>query len=912
MVIASRSTPRLPLGRLRARGAVSRLSGDALCFDVPEADRLFRDAYRMPIEPDVVDELVQRTEGWAALLSLVNVSLGEQSEPDARGLVSQLSATTGDLYDFLAEEVVASLAPELHAFLSSVSVLTWVDVASAQLVVDGDAAQVAVAIGEAETLGLLTQPDRESPHRFHPLVRAFLLSQLAARVGEAEILRTHQRVGEALERSDWATAAWHYRAAGDDESAARVVDGAIDAIFASGQFERARPFLDGSAGAWDRPGSLILRSRLELSRGNYQQASTLAERACNAGAGPPLAGQALLNMSSILGFGGFEDKAVHRAEEALRAGLSGSQQSVAKATIAMWEAGREGRLDMIADGLRELAVRQDMAGHHRYAGITRLNLSGVLLWLGDSKEAADAAARAQVDLGGRSLGSAEFAAAAGAEASALAHLGNDQRADAVLRAALEIPSRLGRDELYVEFAKLKAAFGDASDAETALAMVVSQGSEAVANVASLVRGALAIRRGDLDEAFAVATSLETVPCTDVAGLLRGQLLRTRCCVLGRNSDTTDQLAELHRIASTQRSRPAILAADLLRALAGEGPIHAEVIRLSPDDTYLLSELAEEVAQSLHRATQEALLLIHLEAQRRPSRWASALRMAIAQGDAGTRETLELLAEVGGESDVGVLRALAAREKAVRPIAAAMSRRLAPTVEVSDLGIVEVRLGGVPLGKRLRRKVLGLLCFVSSRPGMASTRDEALDALWPDLAPATAVNSLHQTIYFLRRLLEPNYREGVGAGYVLFDGEVLSFDPDLIDSRSRRCWRLIASRQRGDHEAIDALLATYVGKFALDFSYEDWAAAYRENLHAAVLGAVEHEIAELIRVGNTDLAALKAQSLLLVDPTADAIELQLLQAYKRGGRDAAAAEQYAHYSSMVRNELGIEPPAFIDI
>ena len=71
IVIASRSTPRLPLGRLRARGAVSRIGGDALCFDVPETDRLFRDAYHLPIEPDVVDQLVERTEGWAALLSLV-------------------------------------------------------------------------------------------------------------------------------------------------------------------------------------------------------------------------------------------------------------------------------------------------------------------------------------------------------------------------------------------------------------------------------------------------------------------------------------------------------------------------------------------------------------------------------------------------------------------------------------------------------------------------------------------------------------------------------------------------------------------------------------------------------------------------------------------------------------------------
>jgi LuxR family maltose regulon positive regulatory protein len=67
LVIASRTAPRLPVGRLRARSAIARLDGDQLRFDVPETDRLFRDAYRIPLEPDVVTALVARTEGWAAL-----------------------------------------------------------------------------------------------------------------------------------------------------------------------------------------------------------------------------------------------------------------------------------------------------------------------------------------------------------------------------------------------------------------------------------------------------------------------------------------------------------------------------------------------------------------------------------------------------------------------------------------------------------------------------------------------------------------------------------------------------------------------------------------------------------------------------------------------------------------------------
>ena len=110
-MIASRSAPQLPLGRLRARGAVSRIGGEALCFDVPETDRLFRDAYRLPIEPDVVDELVQRTEGWAALLSLVRANAEGHSRVAIPDLVQSLSGAAGDMHDYLAEEVLAHLDP---------------------------------------------------------------------------------------------------------------------------------------------------------------------------------------------------------------------------------------------------------------------------------------------------------------------------------------------------------------------------------------------------------------------------------------------------------------------------------------------------------------------------------------------------------------------------------------------------------------------------------------------------------------------------------------------------------------------------------------------------------------------------------------------------------------------------------
>ena len=69
---------------------------------------------------------------------------------------------------------------------------------------------------------------------------------------------------------------------------------------------------------------------------------------------------------------------------------------------------------------------------------------------------------------------------------------------------------------------------------------------------------------------------------------------------------------------------------------------------------------------------------------------------------------------------------------------------------------------------------------------ASTREEVLDSLWPDHDPTSALNSLNQTVFFLRRVFEPTFRDDTSPGYVGQDGETIWLDTDLVDCRSRRC------------------------------------------------------------------------------------------------------------------------------
>ncbi len=261
VIIATRSKPTMPMGRIRARGGVMTIAGSDLCFDVQETSRLFRDAYHHPLDEDLVSDLHDRTDGWAALLTLVRTSLEEQDDP--RALVEHLDASRGDLHDFLAEEVLATLPAELQHFLTRVAVLMAVDVETAMLVDERSAEAVAASIRESDRLGLLSRPDRESPHRFHPLVRDFLVARLTAEIGEEAVRELHRTIAEALRLAarDWHAAAWHFREAGDAASAAEMVDASVSSVLAAGLLEQTRQFLDGSAGSIHRADALILRSR---------------------------------------------------------------------------------------------------------------------------------------------------------------------------------------------------------------------------------------------------------------------------------------------------------------------------------------------------------------------------------------------------------------------------------------------------------------------------------------------------------------------------------------------------------------------------------------------------------------------------------------------------------------------------
>jgi len=219
------------------------------------------------------------------------------------------------------------------------------------------------------------------------------------------------------------------------------------------------------------------------------------------------------------------------------------------------------------------------------------------------------------------------------------------------------------------------------------------------------------------------------------------------------------------------------AAAILAGASSAETMNAVVVKVRSSDPSILSIAAEPICGCLGSLDASMIDLVLTEAARRPERWRPPLRRALdAPNQATQLAAAGLLDIVGAQEDVPRLRKIARTVRAQpgsSDLGRSLAHRIAARVRVVDLWRVQLRIGDRVIdGGTARRKVLSLLCYLITRSGLSATREEVLDALGPELSPTTALNSLNQTVYFLRRVFEPTFSEDLTAGYVGQDGETV--------------------------------------------------------------------------------------------------------------------------------------------
>jgi DNA-binding SARP family transcriptional activator len=248
---------------------------------------------------------------------------------------------------------------------------------------------------------------------------------------------------------------------------------------------------------------------------------------------------------------------------------------------------------------------------------------------------------------------------------------------------------------------------------------------------------------------------------------------------------------------------------------------------------------------------------------------------------------------------------------IAPMTTVAPRALSPLAIVHDLGPLSIDVAGRTIeGTAIRPRSVALLHYLATRPRHAATRDEAIDALWPEAEAQAGLNSLNQAIYHLRRALDPDYdlalQDGTPTPYIRHEAEMVTVNLDLVSFDSARLRSTLdAVRRRASVDQVDELLDSYLGPFAVEVPFEPWAEQHRGALDVGIFAVIEREMAAAYAVGDIDRAIDLALRAVRIDPTDGAMLEHLALLLEESGSIAGARRAAARAVSALR-EMDVAP------
>ena len=224
VVVASRRPIEVaPLPRMRAEGGLIEVERGDLSLTREEAAELTART-GVQLNPDELDLLLERTEGWVLSVQLAARTLARQAPEQRHAYLQTLDSSQRSLFDYLASEVLADLPPDLLDFLARAALAEQIDAELVHEVLGNPGAQE--LIERSLHMGLPISPVETSDthahlYRFHPLWGRLLRERADQLLGHAAMVELHLRYGAAFERRGLLEAAMaHYTAAGDTEALA--------------------------------------------------------------------------------------------------------------------------------------------------------------------------------------------------------------------------------------------------------------------------------------------------------------------------------------------------------------------------------------------------------------------------------------------------------------------------------------------------------------------------------------------------------------------------------------------------------------------------------------------------------------------------------------------------------------------
>ena len=175
LVASTRSDPAIGLGRLRARRGLTEVRARELAFTVEEAGELIvREGIGLSTQS--VELLVDRTEGWPAGVYLAALWLRDLRDPN--GGVREFAGSALQVGEYLADEVLTALPPEIKEFLVRTSVLGRFTPALCDAVLGREDSVAVLADLAHSNMFLVALDNRGEWYRYHHIFSEVLQLEL--------------------------------------------------------------------------------------------------------------------------------------------------------------------------------------------------------------------------------------------------------------------------------------------------------------------------------------------------------------------------------------------------------------------------------------------------------------------------------------------------------------------------------------------------------------------------------------------------------------------------------------------------------------------------------------------------------------------------------------------------------------
>lgn len=222
------------MNKWRVKRMMLEINKEELMFTPEEIRILFTQHYGINLTTADIEKLYQKTEGWAIGLQVVWQSM--QNNPDlevSRVLEGEMDSKAA-LFDYLAEEVLSRLKPEIQDFLIKTSILSKLDSETCDFLLNTN--QSDRILRNLHETGLFIEELQPNIYRYHQIFQEFLQNRLQQ--DQQLTFELHRKIASYFTAHEyWERAISHLLLAGDYRQVNQVLENIGEQMIQKGRYE---------------------------------------------------------------------------------------------------------------------------------------------------------------------------------------------------------------------------------------------------------------------------------------------------------------------------------------------------------------------------------------------------------------------------------------------------------------------------------------------------------------------------------------------------------------------------------------------------------------------------------------------------------------------------------------------------